>query len=97
MWVIAGARLRFGDVHQPEHFYGLIKCFPNANPLMQSDPLGYLFADGVDGVKGGHWFLKHHADLLAAYSAHFYLAERNQITSEPQYLAMSYLPRRHGD
>jgi hypothetical protein len=97
VWVVAGTRLRFGDMNEPEHFNGFVECLPNANPLMQPDSLGYLFADSVDRVKGGHWFLEHHADLLTAYSTHSCRVERNQITSEPDDLALSYLSRWHGD
>ena len=51
---------------------GFVQEFDSARPClffiqtqMQGQDFGDLFADTHDGVKGGHGFLKHHADFAA--------------------------------
>ena len=97
MRIVAHSALGRGDVHQPEHLHGLFQRRPAADPLVQPNDLGDLFADRVDGIERGHRLLKDDTDLLAADIAHLPLAQRHEIPALPENLPRCDAPGRHRD
>ena len=89
--------LRRGNAHPFEHFQGTVQGVPGRKLLMEPDRFGYLVADGVDRVEGGHRLLENHGDPVAADFAHLIGGKFQQVLPLEQNLAGGYPARRVRD
>ena len=79
MRIFAHPPRRLRDSDQRQHFNGARLGRFLVEPLVQSQRLADLAADGQDRIEARHRLLKHHRNVVAADRAHFAVGKQQQI------------------